>query len=95
MLTEFTIKNTTKRILLAIQAEVEKLKIQFEQTEKLLKSIPKRWDALMKRMSKNPTAALSAPSRENQQGSKTLTKKEAAKPVIKNAAEDLEKARNV
>lgn len=95
MLMEFTIKNTTKRILLAIQSEVEKLKIQFEQTEKLLKSIPKRWDELKRRISKNPMAALSAPSRENQQGSKTLTKKEAAKPVIKHAAEDLEKARNV
>lgn len=95
VMVKFTIKNTMKRVLLAIQSEVEKLKIQFEQTEKLLSSIPKRWEALKKRMSKDPKAALSAPSNENQQGSKTLTKKEAAKPVIKHAAEDLELSRNV
>lgn len=95
MLTQFTIKNTLKRVLLAIQSEVEKIKIQLEQTEKLLKSIPKRWEALKNRMAKDPKAALSAPSKENQQASKTLTKKEAVKPVIKHAAEDLEKARNV
>lgn len=95
MLSQFTIKNTLKRVLLAIKSEVEKIKIQLEETERLMKSIPKRWQEFKKKFAKNPKKALTPPSKEGQKVNKALTEEQAVKTVLEDQQKNIQKQRNV
>lgn len=95
MLTQFTIKNTLKRVLLAIQSEIEKIKIQMEETYRLLERIPEKLKQIKSMIVKNPKAALQAPSDENKPGGKTLTEEQTLKAVIPNIPETINNAKNV
>lgn len=95
MLTQFTIKNTLKKVLLAIQSEIEKIKTQLEETYRLLEKIPDRLTKIKSLILKDPKAALQAPSDENKPGGKTLTEEQTLRAVIPNIQETINNAKNV